>query len=256
MKLYWNSPDPECREGGCPREVPSSYMDECFYHYNIRLYHESGRQAPTKLKPGRRFGRLKLIERIQDYVHWDEEQGEYMAVARWRCQCDCGKGSEVLELSLHNGDTKSCGCRQREAAAKTGRTRAVEMTGQVFGRLTVIKRVGTISKSAAWACRCECGKRVTATRHDLVTGHVRSCGCLSRDTRNSRADDLMGRRFGRLTVIGRTDNQTGIRRWICACECGKETLVRTGVLNAGTTKSCGCLRDEGSSNRMKEMRRS
>lgn len=40
-------------------------------------------------------------------------------------------------------------------------------------------------------------------------------------------------------------------RWLCRCECGNETFVRTARLLIGETKSCGCLAAELSSKRKK-----
>lgn len=57
--------------------------------------------------------------------------------------------------------------------------------------------------------------------------------------------NLMGRKIGRLIVIGRSPRRekrgTGTF-WICRCECGRETHVRTSWLASGRTKSCGCYR--------------
>lgn len=60
---------------------------------------------------------------------------------------------------------------------------AVEMTGTVFGRLTVTCRAGSGSyrdgrKFATWKCVCECGSEVVVCGTELRKGHVRSCGCL------------------------------------------------------------------------------
>src|ERR1700744_6788606 len=58
-------------------------------------------------------------------------------------------------------------------------------------------------------------------------------------------DDLTGRVFGRLTVIGRGQSDSRRHaRWICKCECGKETLSYTLALKAGTSTSCGCYKEE------------
>ena len=55
------------------------------------------------------------------------------------------------------------------------------------------------------------------------------------------AKDLTGRRFGQLVVIGVGENtHDGRKRWKCKCDCGAETLVITGNLTTGHTKSCGC----------------
>lgn len=61
----------------------------------------------------------------------------------------------------------------------------------------------------------------------------------------SKLVDLCGRRFGRLVVIEpaeRPENMQQNRRyWKCRCDCGREKIASTKVLNAGLTKSCGCL---------------
>ena len=55
------------------------------------------------------------------------------------------------------------------------------------------------------------------------------------------AKDLTGRRFGQLVVIGVGEKtHDGRKRWKCKCDCGAETLVITGNLTTGHTKSCGC----------------
>ena len=67
--------------------------------------------------------------------------------------------------------------------------------------------------------------------------------------------DLTGHRYGRLTVVKRYgtyksfDHQTPT--WLCRCDCGNYTVVNGNALKIGSTKSCGCLRRETSSNNMK-----
>lgn len=57
--------------------------------------------------------------------------------------------------------------------------------------------------------------------------------------------DLTGKRFGRLTVIERTEDhvaKSGRKRvmWRCVCDCGNETVVAGDNLRDGRIKSCGC----------------
>lgn len=59
-----------------------------------------------------------------------------------------------------------------------------------------------------------------------------------------RREDLVGKRFTRLTVISKMGHSKEGRSWICRCDCGKETTVSTAMLNRGNTKSCGCLAAE------------
>lgn len=59
-----------------------------------------------------------------------------------------------------------------------GTTPLLDLTGQVFGRLTVIRRTAT-SKNTSWHCRCACGGghivRGDLLRRGRVT-HCRACG--------------------------------------------------------------------------------
>lgn len=55
--------------------------------------------------------------------------------------------------------------------------------------------------------------------------------------------NLVGKKFGKLTVIGPSESRTndGHAMWRCLCDCGNERLVSSQYLVSGKTKSCGCL---------------
>lgn len=57
-------------------------------------------------------------------------------------------------------------------------------------------------------------------------------------------NDLTGKRFGRLTVIGVDDNQSRKTYYICKCDCGNIKTIRADALVAGKTISCGCRKKE------------
>lgn len=58
-----------------------------------------------------------------------------------------------------------------------------------------------------------------------------------------RVKDLVGQRFGRLTVISFSHiNHSAF--WHCRCECGNEIVARGQHLKYGYTQSCGCLHYE------------
>ncbi len=59
-----------------------------------------------------------------------------------------------------------------------------------------------------------------------------------------RAEDRIGKVYGRLTVKGVGRNEAGLRTLLCDCACGKSCAVVVGNVASGATKSCGCLRDE------------
>lgn len=54
--------------------------------------------------------------------------------------------------------------------------------------------------------------------------------------------DLSGQRYGKLTVLHPAENIGACTAWLCRCDCGQETVVRTDNLRNGRTKSCGCQR--------------
>ena len=57
-------------------------------------------------------------------------------------------------------------------------------------------------------------------------------------------EDLTGRRFGRLLVIGRSQEPSPFVLWEVHCDCGQIRHVRSPKLTRGEHVSCGCLRNE------------
>jgi hypothetical protein len=65
--------------------------------------------------------------------------------------------------------------------------RSIDMAGQRFGRLLVVKRTGlTSDRSAIWLCECDCGSVAHVPRHALARGLTKSCGCLAKETLMTR----------------------------------------------------------------------
>ncbi len=60
----------------------------------------------------------------------------------------------------------------------------------------------------------------------------------------AKFQDLTGKRFGRLTVMGRAKrkDRRGTAYWLCRCDCGRRRAVRGQNLRSGRTQSCGCRR--------------
>jgi hypothetical protein len=62
-----------------------------------------------------------------------------------------------------------------------------------------------------------------------------------------------GTRFTRLVVVKRVENsKDGRASWLCACDCGKKSVVIGKSLRNGNTRSCGCLHREIISQKMKQ----
>lgn len=126
-----------------------------------------------------------------------------------------------------------------------------ELIGERFGRLEVIEisNKRDLSGNIYWKCRCDCGNIVIVQGRNLRNGRTKSCGCYKKDLWDEHTKetfkDMMGERYGCLTVIGRGEdyiskNNKHTPTWICKCDCGKTTrTTRTNLIN-GKTKYCGC----------------
>jgi len=58
----------------------------------------------------------------------------------------------------------------------------MDLTGQKFNRLTVIKRVENNKlQKTMWLCKCECGNEIVVCGYSLKNGHTKSCGCLRKE---------------------------------------------------------------------------
>ncbi len=195
---------------------------------------------------GKRFGRLVVIER----------NGSIGLCAAWLCRCDCGNTLTVSGALLRRESVKSCGCLKREileASAERQREVARELTGVTdlvgsrFGSLTIISRTEWKGVNK-WECRCDCGNTVYRhTAEITVDGRHNSCGCKKFLTRRP---NWIGKRFGRLIIIGLDEEQTQARQktcFICQCDCGNTAIVSRDFLRSGHTQSCGCLRLESES---------
>ncbi len=56
-------------------------------------------------------------------------------------------------------------------------TKRLDLTGQQFGRLTVLEPAENTGGRTAWRCRCTCGQETVVTTCHLRNGHTTSCGC-------------------------------------------------------------------------------
>lgn len=57
-------------------------------------------------------------------------------------------------------------------------------------------------------------------------------------------NNLLNKKFGKLTVISQAESKKGRVMWLCQCECGNKTIVRSSHLTGGLIVSCGCYRSE------------
>jgi hypothetical protein len=147
------------------------------------------------------FGRLTVLDRA-------DHPGRK---AYWRCRCACGVVKEVRGDALRaDGGTRSCGCLQREAVSALGHH---HRPGERFGRLRIIKQVGTLRKRGrVYRCLCDCGQRVKVQGRFLRDGLIRSCGCLYNETRTTNI------RHGQCRITRKTATYNAYQRQKHQCQ--------------------------------------
>lgn len=122
-------------------------------------------------------------------------------------------------------------------------TRSKNLVGKKFGLWTVISREENGSRNQSrWLCKCQCGIERIIDGSSLLQGKSKSCGCRHKL-------DLIGKRFGRLTVLEEVepcDIKSGgkRRRFMCVCDCGNKKIIDGVHLTSGAIISCGCFMRE------------
>ena len=122
--------------------------------------------------------------------------------------------------------------------------RIKDLTGEKFGRLTVIKYTGKNDKrgNTIWLCKCDCGNIVEANAYRLKNDEKKSCGCLYKENLEKIHGNynLIGKKYNLLTVLEKAYVKNGKKYWKCLCDCGNISYRTTTDLVNNKIKSCGC----------------
>lgn len=124
---------------------------------------------------GRRYGKAEVVARAAS------RKGRGF----WVCRCDCGTTFEVRHDAIVDGHATHCGCSPPSGPR-------IDLTGQTFGRLTVLRYAEKRKSGHYWVCRCECGEETTTLGSNLRSGHAKSCGCVQKEKAAAQAT-VMGR---------------------------------------------------------------
>ena len=131
-------------------------------------------------------GQLKFVREIEGKTY---PSGVY---ERW-VEVICPKCGKIFQTSLNRIRRKSTGSKKpvtqcpdcslkenNKRVSQLGHSMIDDLTGQVFGNLTVI---GITDKrkngyNVIWHCKCTCGNEIDVKGSDLKRGHTTSCGCI------------------------------------------------------------------------------
>jgi hypothetical protein len=121
--------------------------------------------------------------------------------------------------------------------------RAIDLTGQKFGRLTALELGDPYVTPKGvtrrrWVCECECGVRRLVLQASLASGSSRSCGCLSRGENNHAwtGDDVsydgihmrLAKWQGRAADRACVDCGAGAHQWSYRRGCPDERTTQRG----------------------------
>jgi len=74
----------------------------------------------------------------------------------------------------------------------------IDITGQKFGRLTVVEFVEVRKNKSYWKCKCDCGKEKITVNNSLKKGNTKSCGCISKEKNSNLRHGMGSTRFYRI----------------------------------------------------------
>lgn len=178
---------------------------------------------------GQQFDELTVIEMLWNYNN----------THRTYCKCIGVDGNEYI---VRQDALTSSATHTIHGACSGGKPHNI--TEQRFGRLVAIEPIDERASNGGirWKCQCDCGNIIYPTMTNLKRGHTTSCGCAKEDFIESCKLDIIGQKFGKLTVIEEYNSENNKRRMVkCLCDCGNEHICSVTDLTTGHCISCGCF---------------
>lgn len=154
------------------------------------LARETTSRIRSKDISGMKYGFVEVLERVESPENKADKKVYY------KCLCECGNVFVTERSRLISGTTKSCGCYKSKM---THERFFKDLTGNKYGRLTVISLQSRENGTPKWNCICECGKELVVSGKSLKSGFTKSCGCLKEES--SRKEKKHGKAKSRLYRI-------------------------------------------------------
>lgn len=117
----------------------------------------------------------------------------------------------------------------------------IDLSGERFGALKVIRLDRSGHGGAYWLCECDCGAYASVRGAALRSGNNKTCGRLHDDNL------FKAQKHGRLSPIEKASSKRSI--WKFRCDCGNTQLARKSHVKSGLIVSCGCFQKESSASR-------
>lgn len=134
---------------------------------------------------GKRFGKLVVLERLENAKD---------ASKVYKCKCACGNTTEVNGKYLYNGDTRSCGCYEKDFKKYQEKNykEALKKVGEKHCMLTIIDiTLRDDKRQYDMICRCDCGSISRKVYSQIARGEIISCGWYGRELSSIRTGNLL-----------------------------------------------------------------
>lgn len=170
---------------------------------------------------------------------------------------------QCTDILLGDAGTGAPGGDVVATVTRKGGTPVRDLTGQVFGELTVLERAeNSKAGKARWLCRCSCSRTKTVLGEQLVKGETKTCGDRKKHP-CTPAKDVVGEQIGEITIIGELEPHVcpsgdKQRRVLCRCPLGHEFEYRLAALRSERRSKLPCkkCRDAEREMRAREDQRS
>lgn len=162
---------------------------------------------------GFRFNRLLIVRRMYNqYVRGHSgKYGEYQAQAMYECLCDCGKKIVTSGIYLRRGDTRSCGCLQKDKLSR--------LPHGIAGRNQITRRYERDATKR--------GLTFVLTKdqlHSLLQGECHYCGAPPQNVASAKPGKMNGSFI--YSGVDRKDNCSGYTEDNCVSCCKRCNLAK------------------------------
>lgn len=199
---------------------------------------------------GKTFGDLTVIGYGEKY---DRDNKRL-----YTCKCICSEITYATRYQLISGEKKRCNKCRIERLIKLNEDSSIipdeEFIGNTYNKITVIGKsdIKNSQGKTLYDCYCACSPDIIRRykKFDIVTGNIKSCGCLLADIIDKKnkefEESMIGKQYGYLTIIKRADKQDTNHnsRWLCQCDCGVKIIKFKSELDKKDRVhplSCGCM---------------
>lgn len=131
------------------------------------------KEFKNKIVIGSKYGRWTTL--------YKTDKRSPSGLVYWMCECECGERREVTSQTLDNGQSKSCGCFNRDKLTERLMTkrekRLVSRIGDKINEFTVVKKVeDNPGYKTVFLCKCSCGEEIELTESQIYIDKRQSCG--------------------------------------------------------------------------------